>query len=136
MLTRLIPDSFKIKLGSEDVVLEMNFMYSKFDLVNLLQFVASNPHFSRVSFSCSEIIFDEATYYQQRSQDFNEEPLIPLYGAVCIFEQEGFNGKENQLNPLASLKVINVSKQFVLEQYDRLNQPGILRHGIKYRNNT
>lgn len=43
ILTRLIPDSFLINLSSSNVTLEMNFLYSKFDLVNLLHFVALNP---------------------------------------------------------------------------------------------
>lgn len=43
VLSRLIPETFVIKTGSNDVKLEMNFLYTKFDLVNLLNFVALNP---------------------------------------------------------------------------------------------
>jgi hypothetical protein len=40
------------------------------------------------------------------------------------------------MNPFASMRTINVSKQFILEQYERVNQPDIFRHGIMYKNNS
>ena len=111
----------------------MSFVFSRFDLVNILDFVGVNPSVKECEFQCNELIFSEEKYHANKY--YQGTKTIPPSTAVLIYDKNEFTGNEVEHNPLANFKQLRVSTTFNLVAYERINQVKIFRHAIQFRNN-
>jgi len=81
-----IPDTYILNFFKNDIRLEMSFVYSRFDLVNILDFVGLNPAIKECEFQCNEVIFDENKYHSNRH--FHGEQPIPPSTAVLVYDKD------------------------------------------------
>ena len=81
-----IPKDYVLKFGRMNISLDMHLQYSKFDLINILEFIGKHSaSISECQVDCNELIFDEVEYTRNH-------PVIEKDDIVDIYMDEEWVG--------------------------------------------